>query len=58
MARSSSTPKSRATQTAPESKVQAILVVPKQQHDDIEQRREIRETFHDSQSRTIKGTKK
>ena len=32
-----------------------IIVVPDQHHDHIERRRKIRETFHDSQSRTIKA---
>jgi hypothetical protein len=32
-----------------------IVVVPAQRHDDIERRRQIREAFHDLQSRTIKA---
>jgi hypothetical protein len=36
-------------------KSKTIIVVPNQHHDDIEQRRRIREAFHDSQSRIIKG---
>lgn len=32
-----------------------VIVVPDQHHDDIERRRQIREAFHDLQSKTIKA---
>jgi hypothetical protein len=51
--------KERVRQGAPPAPVKpaekTIIVVPDQHHDDIERRRQIREAFHDLQSRTIKA---
>jgi hypothetical protein len=52
-------PNKRAQRARPAAPIKpadnSITIVPDQHHDHIERRREIREAFHDSLSRTIKA---